>query len=219
MEWTAFRALLPNLRDKRVLDLGCGFGWHCRYASQQKAKSVVGVDLSEKMLARAKELGDDPRIDYQRSAIEDIAFLPKEFDVVISSLLLHYVADLDVVCQKVHGCLNDDGKLVLSVEHPVFTSLPDQDWFYGQDGTRHHWPLDRYQEEGARQTQWLSDNVVKYHRTIATYLNTLIASGFCITDVSEPVPPQEMLISHTDMKDEFRRPMFLLIAATKVPQP
>lgn len=52
-EWPAFRGLLPDLRDKRVLDLGCGFGWHCRYAREQGARSVVGVDLSEKMLRRA----------------------------------------------------------------------------------------------------------------------------------------------------------------------
>ncbi|HLX39014.1 MAG TPA: class I SAM-dependent methyltransferase, partial [Ktedonobacteraceae bacterium] len=36
-EWPAFRELLPQLRDKHVLDLGCGFGWHCRYAREQQA--------------------------------------------------------------------------------------------------------------------------------------------------------------------------------------
>src|SRR6266550_4389838 len=45
-EWPALRALLPKLHDKNVLDLGCGFGWHCRYAREQQARSVVGVDLS-----------------------------------------------------------------------------------------------------------------------------------------------------------------------------
>ena len=53
-EWPAFRALLPTLAGKTVLDLGCGFGWHCRYAREQRARWVVGVDLSEKMLARAR---------------------------------------------------------------------------------------------------------------------------------------------------------------------
>lgn len=47
-EWHAFRALLPRLHDKNVLDLGCDFGWHCRYAREQQARSVVGIDLSEK---------------------------------------------------------------------------------------------------------------------------------------------------------------------------
>ncbi len=74
LEWTAFRALLPTLRDKNVLDLGCGFGWHCRYARQQQARSVVGVDLSEKMLARARASTSDSSIEYRRLAIEESTF-------------------------------------------------------------------------------------------------------------------------------------------------
>ena len=73
-EWHAFRALLPDLRDKRLLDLGCGFGWHCRYAREQHARLVLGVDSSEKMLARAHETNNDGTIEYRRMAIEDIDF-------------------------------------------------------------------------------------------------------------------------------------------------
>ncbi len=54
-EWHEFREMLPDFQGKRVLDLGCGFGWHCRYAVEQGAKSVVGVDLSAKMLREARE--------------------------------------------------------------------------------------------------------------------------------------------------------------------
>ena len=53
-EWHALKALLPDFRGKRVLDLGCGFGWHCRYAAEQGAAQVMGIDLSEKMLAKAE---------------------------------------------------------------------------------------------------------------------------------------------------------------------
>ena len=61
-EWPAMRALLPDLRDKRILDLGCGFGWFARWAVEQGAASVLGVDLSENMLARARaETADPPR--------------------------------------------------------------------------------------------------------------------------------------------------------------
>src|SRR5260221_11187349 len=52
-EWSAFRALFPTLRDKTVLDLGFGFAWHCRYARDQQARSVLGLDFSEKTNARA----------------------------------------------------------------------------------------------------------------------------------------------------------------------
>ena len=214
-EWPAFRALLPKLHGKNVLDLGCGFGWHCRYARTQQALSVVGVDLSEKMIARARESTNDSAIQYRQLAIEDIDFPTEEFDVVISSLALHYVEHFDIVCQKVHHCLVPEGIFILSVEHPVFTALAAQDWYYGQYGERLHWPLDQYQDESLRQARFLGHDVVKYHRTVATYVNALIDAGFTITRLSEPQPIQEMLDKHPEMQDETRRPMFLLIAAIK----
>jgi SAM-dependent methyltransferase len=212
-EWPAFRALLPTLRDKRVLDLGCGFGWHCRYAREQQARSVVGVDLSEKMIARARETTNDAAIEYRQLAIEDIDFPAEVFDVVISSLALHYVERFDTVCRKVHYCLVTGGSFVLSVEHPIFTALAAQDWYYGPHGERLHWPVDHYQEEGRRLARFLNHDVVKYHRTAASYVNTLIDAGFTITRLSEPKPTQEMLEEQPKMHDETRRPMFLLIAA------
>jgi SAM-dependent methyltransferase len=214
-EWPAFRAMLPELRDKRVLDLGCGYGWHCRYAREQSARLVIGVDLSEKMLARAIDNTNDTAIEYRRLAIEDIDFAAEEFDVVLSSLALHYVESFDSVCRKVYHCLVSGGTFVLSVEHPVFTALAAQDWFYGPGGERLHWPIDHYQNEGLRQARFLDTDVVKYHRTIATYMNTLIDSGFTITRLSEPQPTQETLAKYPEMRDETRRPIFLLIAAVK----
>lgn len=214
-EWNALRAMLPELQGKKVLDLGCGFGWHCRYAREQQAHSVVGVDLSENMLERARELTDDPQISYRRFAIEDIDFNAEEFDVVISSLALHYVEDFALICRKIHHCLVRGGTFVLSVEHPVFTALAAQDWHYGPQGERLHWPVDDYHFEGLRQARFLENDVVKYHRTVATHLNALIESGFTITKLSEPKPSEEMAGNNPDMQDEFRRPIFLMIAAVK----
>jgi SAM-dependent methyltransferase len=214
-EWHAFRDLLPDLHDKRLLDLGCGFGWHCRHARQQGARSVIGVDLSQKMLARARATTDDPGIEYRRSAIEEVDFGADEFDVVISSLALHYVERFDLVCQNIHQCLASGGELVFSVEHPIFTALAAQEWCSGPKGDRLHWPVDDYQKEGPRHTQWLADDVVKYHRTVATYVNTLIHSDFRISKLLEPAPRPEMLVAQPDVRDDFRRPVFLLIAAVK----
>ena len=214
-EWPAFRKLLPKLPNKNVLDLGCGFGWHCRYAREQQAQSVVGIDLSEKMIERARESTNDSAIEYRRLAIEDIDFSAGAFDVVLSSLALHYVERFDIVCRKVRHCLKPGGAFVLSVEHPIFTALAAQDWYYGQHGERLHWPVDQYQDEGPRQARFLDHDVVKYHRTLSTYVNTLIDSGFTITKLCEPPPTQEMLDRHPEWQDETRRPMFLLIAAVK----
>jgi SAM-dependent methyltransferase len=122
------------------------------------------------MLAYARENTNDSAIEYRRLAIEDIDFAAAEFDVAISSLALHYVERFDFVCRKVHHCLVPGGTFILSVEHPVFTALAAQDWHYGPQGERLHWPVDDYQNEGVRQTRFLDNDVVKYHRTIATLI-------------------------------------------------
>lgn len=90
-EWPALKAMLPELAGKRVLDLGCGYGWHCRYALEQGAREVVGVDISQRMLEQARCRTISERCRYLHMAMEDIDFPEACFDVVISSLALHYV--------------------------------------------------------------------------------------------------------------------------------
>jgi SAM-dependent methyltransferase len=214
-EWPAFHELLPDLREKDVLDLGCGFGWHCRYARTKLARSVVGIDLSENMLTRARESTDDPAIQYHRLAIEDIDFPEDTFDLVLSSLALHYVERFDLVCRKVYYCVKTGGTFVFSVEHPVFTARAAQDWSYGSHGERLHWPVDQYQEEGPRQARFLDHDVVKYHRTVATYVNTLLDCGFRLSKLYEPSPTPTLLETHPEWQEELRRPMFLVLAAIK----
>jgi SAM-dependent methyltransferase len=213
-EWHVLQPLIPDLHNKSVLDLGCGFGWHCLYAREQQASSVVGVDISEKMLQEARGKTDDPAISYIKMPIEDIEFASEQFDVVISSLAMHYVASFEAICRKVHAYLKPGGSFIFSVEHPIFTSRNEQDWYVDDQGNRLHWPVDHYQSEGLRETTFLTENVIKYHRTISTYFNDLIGAGFAIKAVKEPKPSDEMS-NDPWMKDEDRRPMFLIISAQK----
>lgn len=214
-EWETFRSMLPSLEGRRVLDLGCGYGWHCRFARERKAKSVLGIDLSEKMLLRAAELTDDAGIEYRRMPIEEITFDDGEFDVVISSLAFHYIEDFEQICKRVYRALSPGGSFVFSVEHPIYTALPAQDWHYGPNGELLHWPVDRYHDEGPRHTRFLGHDVAKVHRSVSSYLNALIRAGFRIAHLSELKPTQAMLESHPDWQTETRRPMFLLIAAER----
>ena len=69
-EWHALKALLPDFQGKRVLDLGCGFGWHCAYAAQQGAAQVLGTDISRKMLERAMAQTREPQVSYRQIAME-----------------------------------------------------------------------------------------------------------------------------------------------------
>ena len=214
-EWPVLKELIPDLRNKHVLDLGCGFGWHCRYAREQHASSVVGVDISEKMLQKARDLTNDPLISYIHLPIEEFNFTGSQFDVVISSLAFHYIESFESICKNIYDCLKSGGTFVFSVEHPIFTSRKEQDWYYDEQGNRLHWPVDNYAQEGLRETTFLTDNVTKYHRTLSTYINDLIQAGFNVKAVKEPMPTDIMEKNMPEMKDENRRPMFLIILAEK----
>lgn len=213
-EWETLQKLLPDFLGKRVLDLGCGYGWHCIYAMEQGAASVVGVDLSEKMLEIAREKTKFPQVEYRKLPIEDIDFPAESFDVVISSLAFHYIASFDAVAKKVQACLKSGGAFVFSVEHPVFTAYGSQDWYYDEQGNILHFPVDHYYIEGKREANFLGEAVVKYHKTLTTYLDGLLTNGFELCRVVEPKPPESML-DLPGMRDELRRPMMLIVSARK----
>ncbi len=213
-EWHELRKMLPDFQGKRVLDLGCGFGWHCCYAVEQGAQSVVGIDLSERMLEEAKAKTNSPLIEYLRMPIEEIDYPGDSFEVVLSSLVFHYIQSFTDICRKVNRCLVPGGDFVFSVEHPIFTAQGEQKWYCDDDGQPLHWPVDHYFEQGRRQANFLGEEVTKYHRTLTTYINTLLQNGFEVTKLVEPKPAAD-LMNEPGMKDELRRPMMLLIAARK----
>lgn len=214
-EWHELKQLLPNFKGKRVLDLGCGFGWHCRYAAEQGAASVLGIDISEKMLEKAKKLTASNSIKYQCASIEDVSLTENSFDIVISSLAFHYVESFEKICSKVYHSLCTGGSFVFSVEHPIFTSYGTQDWQYGADGAKLHWPVDNYFYEGKRTAVFLEEPVIKYHKTLTTYITNLLRAGFTVTNLVEPMPEAALLTAVPEMKEELRRPMMLLISAKK----
>ncbi|PAM93205.1 SAM-dependent methyltransferase [Flavobacterium sp. IR1] len=214
-EWHVLKKMLPEFVGKKVLDLGCGYGWHCRYAIENGAQSAIGIDISEKMLQKAREINQLDNIKYEQSALEDVAFNDETFDVVISSLTFHYIQAYDALIRNVYNWLKPNGRFVFSVEHPVFTAEGSQDWVYDREGNKLYWAVDHYFVEGQRNTSFLGERVVKYHRTLSTYLNELIKQGFKIIEVNEPLPSEEMLKSIPEMKDELRRPMMLLISVEK----
>lgn len=212
-EWTAFRGLLPPLRDKDILDLGCGYGHHIAYFLEKQAASVMAIDASERMLSVARQRMEDARVRFEHVAIEDYDYPIHRYDLVFSSLALHYVADYEALLKGVFRTLRSGGEFVFSVEHPVFTAQGTQQWAE-RDGHRLHWPVDRYFEEGARESIFLGESVPKVHRTLQTYLNTLLQEGFALVRVIEPTPPPAWL-EQPDMADELRRPMMLCIKARK----
>jgi SAM-dependent methyltransferase len=215
-EWPAFQRLLPaSLYGKRVLDLGCGLGYFAREARARGAREVVGVDISERMLQEARAHTSDAAIIYLQAALERFEPDVAAFDLVVSLLALHYVADYPLIVRRVAACLVPGGRFAFSVEHPIFTAHGTSDWHIGPDGTRLHWPVDHYRDEGERRTHWFVDGVVKYHRTIETYVNTLLGAGLLLARLEEPEGEGELLARRPELREERRRPPFLLLAADR----
>lgn len=213
-EWPALRALLPDLNGKSVVDLGCGYGWFARWAVEHGAQHVLGLDVSEKMLQRAVADGEEPRISYRLADLEQLQLPSAAFDLAYSSLAFHYILDLPGLLRTLHDALAPAGKLVFSIEHPIFMASLHPDWVVDEQG-RKFWPVDHYQVEGPRRTNWLADGVIKQHRTLGTLLNLLIASGFTLDYVNEWGPSAQDLQDRPGLADEVHRPMMLIVAASR----
>ncbi|MGM4982040.1 MULTISPECIES: class I SAM-dependent methyltransferase [Rhizobium] len=210
-EWPAIRALLPDLHALDVVDLGCGFGWFCRWAAEHGAAGVLGLDVSDNMLARARAETTDARIRYDKADLERLQLPAGGFDLVYSSLAFHYIKDFAGLLINIRQALKPGGRLIFSIEHPIYMAPRQPEWLVGADGGK-VWPLNAYQIEGPRVTNWLAEGVVKQHRTMGTTLNLLIKSGFTIAHVEEWSPSDAELALHPEWAIERERPMFLLIS-------
>lgn len=141
-EWGKLQGLLPDLRNQQVLDIGSGFGWFARYAIQNGASAVLGIELSDNMLAKARAFGEDSKIVYRKGDLfhigeidfgltfngnEDKSANMEEmgrFSCVVSILVLHYLPNeiFDDVVSKVWELLQAGGTFVAEVEHPILTA-------------------------------------------------------------------------------------------------
>ena len=214
-EHPAFMALLPDVAGRRVLDLGCGAGQLAHHLAGRGAAEVIGVDLSERMLELARSEWSHPRVAYLRASIEEVTFDHARFDLVVSSMAFHYVADYRGLCRRIREWLAPGGVLVFSTEHPVYLSrATSEGWARGPDG-REHWAVDRYGEEGLREERWIADGVQKHHRMLATLLNEPIDAGLVIERVVEPMADEEVLRRRPDWRRESGRPFCLLVRARR----
>lgn len=211
-EWHQLKPLFPPLQGKNVLDLGCGYGWHCKFAAEQGAVQVLGIDLSHKMIEEARKRNTEKQIEYRICGMEEYEYPENTWDCVVSNLSLHYIEDIEAIFQKVYRTLKQDGVFLLNMEHPVFTAGVGQDWIYTEEGVPKYWPVDNYFISGERHTHFLGCDVTKQHHTLTQILMGLLHSGFELKAVEEAEPPQEMM-EIPGMKDELRRPMMLLVKA------
>lgn len=212
-EIPALFSMMPDLCGKKVLDMGCGFGEHCKKFVELGAAKVVGIDISEKMLAVARTENADEKIEYVNIPIEDVDGIDEKFDVVVSSLALHYVEDFPGVVKKVYNLLTPGGTFIFSQEHPLLTCKVA--WIKDENGEKTGVHIANYGVEGLRELTWFVDGVKKYHRMFSTVINALSENGFIIKKVIEPMPSEELLREHPEYKSELHKPLFLIVKAEK----
>lgn len=216
LEQPVFLELLPDPTGLRVLDLGCGAGQLSHHLAQAGAAEVVGVDISETMLGLARTQRSHPRVSYRLEAIEHVSFRPQRFDLVVSSLAFHYVGDYRCLVRNIAEWLTFGGVLVYSTEHPIYTArLPSEGWILDERSQRVGWRIDNYFDEGMREERWFVEGVHKYHRTFSTLLESLLEAGLRVERVIEPAPSAERLKHNPDEREHLRRPMFLLVRASR----
>ncbi|MBR2662805.1 MAG: class I SAM-dependent methyltransferase, partial [Clostridia bacterium] len=164
--------MLPDLHGKKVLDIGCGMGQHARLYSDMGAESVLGIDISEKMLAYAKANNSAENIRYERIAMEEIDTIGTQFDLVTSSLVFDYAEDFSGLMRKIHHRMKKDAEFVFSMSHPIVTAW---DGVYDrytrtETGERLYANLRNYCVEGPRKVNWIVNGYECYHRTVSSLI-------------------------------------------------
>lgn len=179
--------LIGNVKGLNVLDLGCGAGGHDRHLIKLGAKRVLGIDLSNNMIHEAKKNTDDTRIEYRVMSMNDIDKLEEKFDLVVSSLAIHYIEDYDSLCKKVYGVLKEGGRFIFSCGHPMDSCaiLKDYSDNYVVINNKKYFLISDYNNEGKRVSHWHVDGVETYHRNTSHLINGLLDAGFILEHVTE----------------------------------
>lgn len=128
---TLLRRLLPLTGDvsgSRVADIGCGEGWFSRVLARAGA-TVVGIDISEAMLERARARTDGGMaITYVRDDAQVLGTIgDNECDGAISMLALMDIPDLAATFRAIHRAVVHGGWLVIGITHPCFYG-PQASW-------------------------------------------------------------------------------------------
>lgn len=211
LEQPVMRELAGALAGRRILDLGCGDASFGRYALAQGCAAYVGIEGSSNMATVARETLAGTLGQVIHAAIETWTYPVAAFDLVVSSLALHYIGELKAVFANVFGALAPGGRFVFSVEHPVITSR-DRGW---QSDQRQAWLVDDYFTIGTRETTWLGGRVVKQHRTVEAYFAAMQEAGFVIDSLRESHPRRELFADEAEFQRRMRIPLFLFLMGHK----
>jgi len=195
--------LIGDVTGRSLLDAGSGEGYLARYYAR-KGADVTAIDFSPSLVETSIDLSkeEDYDVDFRVDDVCHIESVPRQtFDIVLCNLVLLNIPCLEKALNEFHRVLKDGGTLVFSVVHPAFNFYGPGTWQMGEkdpDTNRRvglYFKVDHYFEEKEYERYWRTRDGEKFpapisffHRTLSTYLNALIATGFKLIDFKEPVP-------------------------------
>jgi SAM-dependent methyltransferase len=182
--------LLGDVRDRRVLEVGCGAAQCARWLLSAGA-DPVGVDLSSAMLLRGREVGAATglAVPLVQADATHLPFADASFDVACSAYgAVPFVADSAAVMAEVARVLRPGGRWVFSVTHPVRWSFPDDPGPAGLVAHESYWDRLPYVEQG----QTGRATYVEHHRTIGDRIREIRAAGLTLVDLVEPEWPADL---------------------------
>jgi SAM-dependent methyltransferase len=215
-EKPAIMNLCQNVTDKCILDLGCGYGENCLTFSKMGAARVVGIDISKRMLSIANSENKRDNITYLNLDMNNISILEEKYDIIFSSLAVHYIKDYRNLLHNVNHVLQEGGYFIFSQEHPLSTApISGVHWTRDEKLNLLHYDLTDYSRNGERIISWIVEGVTKYHRCFSEIVNGLIDEGFVIERMLEPLPPEELIKKLPYYEKSMHKPNYLVIKAKK----
>jgi ubiquinone/menaquinone biosynthesis C-methylase UbiE len=211
IELPAISALVKEVvRNKKVLDLGCGTGIFTKKIHEWEGK-VIGIDFSEAMINIAKD--ESPLIEFYILDAERTNFPDNEFDIVTNSLMIHYFDDLNNLFREINRILKQNGLFIFSFHHPFNEVIEKIDI-----NDRIENILNDYFNEKEYSWKMLEGmNLISYHHTFETVSKSLYNNGFLIQIIKEPRPIEEgKKIDENRFYYLDHTPTFCIIKAIKI---
>jgi ubiquinone/menaquinone biosynthesis C-methylase UbiE len=118
LEAIALRQVLEEKNFSSALEIGCGTGKNSQWLVN-RAATLVAADLSEEMLAKAKEKLSGYNVEFYQADINmPWDFTDKTFELVTFSLVLEHIENLDFIFKQASNKLKKGGMIYLGELHP-----------------------------------------------------------------------------------------------------
>ncbi|MGD6965713.1 class I SAM-dependent methyltransferase [Rossellomorea vietnamensis] len=210
--------LFGDVKDKKLLDIGCGSGHSLLYMAEKGAGELWGVDLSQAQISTADKTLKDREAKLFCAPMEEDIDLPKSyFDFVYSIFAIGWTSDLSATFRLIHSYLQPGGSFIFSWDHPLYAHLASENGELRLKGS--------YQEEGTITYPNFKGEeapVVIPTRKMSTYINELIAAGFVIETVHESDVSEKFDSVQEEVSDRYyslykarRFPSTMIIKARK----